>query len=292
MTKIPMTKTQSPLTILPPLTSPFKGEEFYRIKVLNLDIGICLGFSASSLGFNLRIAELVPRVKRGISLRDCFVATAPHNNIRGMCLAMTEEGRHYRLSVIVIASRRRGNPGPPLLSLRAKGVAIPALLYCHCERSVAIPALLYCHCERSVAIPALLYCHCERSVAISAKPNSKYWIRNTKQYQMTKIPMTKTVLNLDIRICSGFSASSLGFPGDNRRGALSPPSYLLTRIYTLRVRKISTRITSHTAAPRAIITHNHGAIAGAGGTTPFLPVVKVPVASPNTVVSFIASTVQ
>jgi len=48
-----MTKTQSPLTILPPLTSPFKGEQFYRIKVLNLDISICLGFSALSSGFNL-----------------------------------------------------------------------------------------------------------------------------------------------------------------------------------------------------------------------------------------------
>ena len=55
MTKIPMTKTQSSLTILPPLTSPFKGEEFYRITVLNLDISICSGFSASSLGFPRRV---------------------------------------------------------------------------------------------------------------------------------------------------------------------------------------------------------------------------------------------
>jgi len=133
---------------------------------------------------------------------------------------------------------------------------------------------------------------------------------------MTKIPMTKTqssltilpplispfkgeefyrikVLNLDIGICLGFSALSSGFPGDNRRGALSPPSYLLTKgYYTLRVRKISTRITSHTTAPRAIIAHNHDAVVGSGGTTPSAPVVKVAVASPNTVVFFIAFTVQ
>ena len=68
MTKIPMTKTQSSLTILPPLTSPFKGEEFYRITVLNLDISICSGFSASSLGFNLEIAELVPSKARKLGM--------------------------------------------------------------------------------------------------------------------------------------------------------------------------------------------------------------------------------
>jgi len=68
--------------------------------------------------------------------------------------------------------------------------------------------------------------------------------------------------------------------------------FAFPRIYTLRVRKISTRITSHTTAARAIITHNHDAVVGAGGTTPSAPVVKVPVASPNTVVSFNAFTVQ
>jgi len=36
------------------LTSPFKGEEFYRIKVLILEVGICLEFSAWDLGFPLR----------------------------------------------------------------------------------------------------------------------------------------------------------------------------------------------------------------------------------------------
>jgi len=92
-----------------------------------------------------------------------------------------------RPSSIVIASRRRGNPGPPLLSLRAEGVAIPALLYCHCEpkarqsrpSSIVIasrrrgnpgPPLLSLRAE-GVAIPALLYCHCEPK-AWQSRPSS------------------------------------------------------------------------------------------------------------------------
>ena len=38
-----------PFQILPHLASPFKGEEFYKAKTLNFDIGICLGFGAWDL---------------------------------------------------------------------------------------------------------------------------------------------------------------------------------------------------------------------------------------------------
>jgi len=55
------------------------------------------------------------------------------NYIFKLCLAMAGGSVIASPSLPVIASRRRGNPGPPLLSLRAEGVAIPALLYCHCE---------------------------------------------------------------------------------------------------------------------------------------------------------------
>ena len=51
------------------LSLSLQGEEFYRIKVLNLDIRICSGFRALSLEFNLGIAEPVPSKTRNLVLR-------------------------------------------------------------------------------------------------------------------------------------------------------------------------------------------------------------------------------
>ena len=64
-----------------------------------------------------------------------------------------------------------------------------------------------------------------------------------------------------------------------RKGGLNAPLCLLTKgYYTLRVRKISTRVTITNIAPMAIITHTHAGVVGSGGTTPSAPVVKVAVA--------------
>jgi hypothetical protein len=71
MTEIPKKlNPKVPFQILPHLASPFKGEEFYKAKTLNFDIGICLEFSASARGLRSLF-----QVKRGILL-----------------LAMTERG--------------------------------------------------------------------------------------------------------------------------------------------------------------------------------------------------------
>ena len=62
--------------------------------------------------------------------------------------------------------------------------------------------------------------------------------------------------------------------------------------YTLRVRKISTRVTITNTAPMAITTHTHAGVVGGIGTASSAPVVKVAVACPNTTVPFNAFTVQ
>ena len=69
---------------------------------MNLDIRICLEFSALSLGFNLEIASALT------------------------CLAMTKRGGHCEPFSPIIASPHYPSLRAPYLSLRAEGVAIPA----------------------------------------------------------------------------------------------------------------------------------------------------------------------
>jgi hypothetical protein len=57
-----------------------QGEEFYRIKALNLDIRICSVFRALSLEFNLGIAEPVPSKTRNLTAQGRLRRGNPGKN--------------------------------------------------------------------------------------------------------------------------------------------------------------------------------------------------------------------
>jgi len=75
---------------------------------LNLDIRICLEFSALSLGFDLGIASSLP------------------------LLAMTKEGACLAMTAFSVIAR------PFATAQGDKGASLRVHFTCHCERSVAI----------------------------------------------------------------------------------------------------------------------------------------------------------
>ena len=141
-------------------------------------------------------ADIVPQFMRGKNIAQTMMRSTSGESFFCYCEPFASCHSDPQFSFVIL--RKQSDRG---ISFRPFATAQGD------NKEGVIASLPNCHCERSVAISGWV-CHCEPKAWQSRKNKTL----NTKQYQMTKTPITKTVLNLDIRICSGFSAWDLGFP--------------------------------------------------------------------------------